>query len=47
MDGKVRSILAAVMSAMMVSMVTLIVTYLNLVLRADFMAQWAKACIIA
>ena len=47
MDAKGRFILGAVMSAMMVFMVTLLVTYLNLGLRADFLLQWAKAYVIA
>ena len=47
MEGKTRFILAAIMSSMMVAMVTLIVTWLNLGLRPDFILQWAKAYIIA
>ena len=47
MDKKARFILAATMSSMMVAMVTLIVTWLNLGLRHDFILQWAKAYIIA
>jgi hypothetical protein len=47
MEGKARFILAATMSSMMVLMVTLIVTYLNLGFRSDFLIQWAKAYIIA
>lgn len=47
MEGKARFILAATMSSMMVLMVTLIVTYLNLGFRPDFLFQWAKAYIIA
>jgi hypothetical protein len=47
MEGKARFILAATMSSMMVAMVTLIVTWLNLGLRPDFILQWAKAYIIA
>ena len=35
------------MSAMMVLMVTLLVTYLNLGFRSDFLAQWVKAYFIA
>jgi hypothetical protein len=35
------------MSAMMVFMVTLLVTYLNLGFRADFLLQWAKAYVVA
>jgi hypothetical protein len=47
MDAKTRFILAAVMSSMMVFMVTLMVTYLNLGLRPDFLLQWVKAYFIA
>ena len=47
MDAKTRFIRAAVMSSMMVFMVTLIVTYLNLGLRPDFLLQWVKAYFIA
>ena len=47
MHNKARFILAATMSSMMVAMVTLIVTWLNLGLRHDFIQQWAKAYIIA
>ena len=47
MDNKTRFILVATMSSMMVAMVTLIVTWLNLGLRHDFILQWAKAYIIA
>jgi hypothetical protein len=46
MDNKARFILTATMSSMMVAMVTLIVTWLNLGLRHDFILQWAKAYII-
>jgi hypothetical protein len=35
------------MSSVMVFMVTLLVTYLNLGLVPDFLAQWAKAYIVA
>lgn len=42
-----RFILAVVMTAVMVFMVTLVVTFINLGLRADFLAQWAKAYVIA
>ena len=42
-----RSILALIMTAVMVFMVTLVVTFLNLGLRADFLMQWAKAYFIA
>jgi hypothetical protein len=47
MDAKTRFILAAVMSSMMVFMVTLMVTYLNLGLRPDFLLQWVKVYFIA
>jgi len=47
MDAKGRFILAALMSAVMVFMVTLLATFLNLGLRADFVFQWLKAYIIA
>jgi hypothetical protein len=47
MDAKARLILALVMSSVMVFMVTLLVTYLNLGLRADFGLQWVKAYVIA
>jgi hypothetical protein len=47
MEGKARFILAAVMSSMMVFMVTLLVTYLNLGFRHDFLLQWIKAYFIA
>lgn len=42
-----RLILACIMTAVMVFMVTLIVTFINLGLRSDFLLQWAKAYIIA
>jgi hypothetical protein len=47
MEGKARFILAAIMTAMMVFMVTLLVTYLNLGFRHDFLLQWVKAYFIA
>jgi len=47
MEGKARFILAATMSSIMVFMVTLVVTYLNLGLRGDFIVQWVKAYFIA
>jgi hypothetical protein len=47
MTAKARFILAAVMSAVMVFMVTLLVTYLNLGFRHDFLLQWVKAYFIA
>jgi hypothetical protein len=42
-----RFILAAVMTAVMVFMVTLVVTFINLGLPSDFLKQWAKAYFIA
>lgn len=42
-----RFILAALMTAVMVCMVTLVVTFVNLGLRADFLLQWAKAYLIS
>ncbi len=42
-----RFILATLMTAMMVFMVTLVVTYINLGFRADFLAQWVKAYFIS
>lgn len=42
---KARLILAVLMSSVMVFMVTLLVTFLNLV--PDFLTQWAKAYVIA
>ena len=47
MDSKSRLILALLMSSVMVLMVTLLVTFLNLGLRPDFLVQWAKAYAIA
>ena len=47
MDWRVRSLTAALMTAVMVFMVTLIVTFLNLGLAPDFLRQWAKAFAIA
>ena len=47
MEGKARLILALLMSSVMVLMVTLLVTYLNLGLRSDFLVQWVKAYFIA
>lgn len=42
-----RLILAVLMSAVMVCMVTLIATYINLGLPPDFLMQWARAFITA
>ena len=47
MQRLARLILACIMTAVMVFMVTLIVTFVNLGLRADFLMQWAKAYVIA
>lgn len=47
MQRLARLILACIMTAVMVFMVTLIVTFINLGLRSDFLMQWAKAYIIA
>jgi hypothetical protein len=47
MEGKARFILATLMSAVMVCMVTLLVTWLNLGFPSDFLIQWAKAYLIA
>ena len=47
MDAKSRLILALLMSSVMVCMVTLLVTFLDLGLRPDFLIQWAKAYFIA
>lgn len=42
-----RLILAVLMTAVMVCMVTLVVTFINLGLRGDFVLQWAKAYFIS
>ena len=47
MDGKARFIFPVVMSAMMVFMVTLLVTIINLGLPPDFLRQWVKAFVLA
>ena len=47
MEGKARFILAAMMSAVMVLMVTFLVTWLNLGFRSDFLMEWVKAYFIA
>jgi Protein of unknown function (DUF2798) len=47
MDAKTRLILVVIMSAVMVAMVALLVTWLNLGLRGDFLLQWLKAYLIA
>jgi hypothetical protein len=43
MPWKTRLVLVLTMSAVMVMMVTLLVTYLNLGLPSDFAWQWVKA----
>jgi hypothetical protein len=47
MDAKSRGILAVLMSAMMVCMVTLLATFINLGLPADFLLRWGKAFIFS
>ena len=47
MSWKTRLVLVLTMSSVMVMMVTLLVTYLNLGLPADFALQWVKAYFIA
>ena len=47
MDAKTRAILVALMSSVMVLMVTLIVTYLNLGFDPGFPRQWLKAYLIS
>jgi uncharacterized membrane protein YfcA len=47
MDGKARYIFPVVMTAMMVFMVTLLVTIINLGFPPDFLWQWAKAYLLA
>ena len=47
MGWKPRLILALTQSSVMVMMVTLLVTFLNLGLRHDFVLQWVKAYFIA
>ena len=47
MEAKPRLIFALLMSSVMVFMVTLLVTFLNLGLRQDFLIQWVKAYGIA
>lgn len=42
-----RLLTAVIMTAMMVFMVTLTVTYLNLGFAGDFLMQWAKAYFIS
>jgi len=47
MEAKSRLILAALMSSVMVAMVTFIVTVLDLGLRSGFLLKWLKAYLIA
>jgi hypothetical protein len=47
MQAMARMILAVLMTAVMVFMVTLIVTFINLGLPPDFLMQWAHAYIVA
>ncbi len=47
MQWLARLILAILMTAVMVCLVTLVGTYINLGLRADFLLQWGKAYVIA
>jgi hypothetical protein len=47
MQWLARLILACIMTAVMVFTVTLIVTFINLGLRPDFLMRWAEAYIIA
>jgi Protein of unknown function (DUF2798) len=47
MEAKPRLILAALMSSVMVAMVTFIVTVLDLGLRSGFLLKWLKAYLIA
>ena len=47
MDGKARLILVTTMTAVMVLVVTLVATFLNIGLRADFVFQWLKAYLVA
>jgi len=47
MNARHRLILALLMSSVMVCMVKLLITFLDLGLRSDFLLQWAKAYFIA
>jgi hypothetical protein len=47
MEARTKLILALVMSSVMVFMVTLLVTFLNLGFRSDFLMQWIKAYFIS
>ena len=47
MNARHRLILALLMSSVMVCMVKLLISFLDLGLRSDFLLQWAKAYFIA
>lgn len=47
MSRVARFVLVTIMTAMMVFVVTLVATFINLGLRADFLLQWAKAYIVS
>ena len=47
MNARHRLILALLMSSVMVCMAKLLITFLDLGLRSDFLLQWAKAYFIA
>lgn len=47
MQRTTRLVLATIMTAFMVFMVTLVVTFINLGLPSDFLSQWGKAYVIA
>ncbi len=47
MHWKERLVLAIIMSATMALMVTLLVTFINLGLRSDFIYLWLKAYLLA
>ena len=47
MDWRVRALTAALMTIVMVTLVTFVATWLALGLDADFLRQWAKAFVVA
>jgi hypothetical protein len=47
MHWKTRLVLALIMSAAMALMVTLLVTFINLGMRSNFVFLWLKAYVIA
>ena len=47
MDWKVRALTAALMTFVMVSIVTFVATWLALGIDAGFLWQWAKAFVVA